>query len=77
MRPSHLQLDGTTMAGGRLVNPKTIMQQYQAVKAKEVLLPPRIFEYNDVTADPNYLKTTQAQMVGRVRFGVLPRGPEC
>ncbi len=58
MKPSHLQLDRDTMSGARLVDPKAIMGQYQALKTKEVLKPPHIYEYNDKAISPHYTKTT-------------------
>lgn len=33
------------------------------VKAKEVLAPPRTYEYNDTSIQPNYLNTTTNQQV--------------
>ncbi|KAG1668832.1 hypothetical protein FOA52_004926 [Chlamydomonas sp. UWO 241] len=59
MKPSHLQLDPAKIAGARLVNPKTIMGQYQDLKSKEVLKPPHIYAYNDTSIQSNYLKTTK------------------
>ncbi|KAG2495146.1 hypothetical protein HYH03_006754 [Edaphochlamys debaryana] len=67
LKPSHLQLDHGAMAGARLVNPKAIVQEYQAIKEREVLLPPRIAEYADTSAKPNYLKTTQAMEERKTR----------
>ncbi|GIM02972.1 hypothetical protein Vretimale_7763, partial [Volvox reticuliferus] len=67
LKPSHLQLDHRTMAGARLVNPKAIVQEYQAIKGREVLNPPRIAEYADTTAKPNYLKATQTIEIHKTR----------
>lgn len=39
-------------------------QEYQAIKEREVLNPPRVAEYADTTAKPNYLKSTTALEVG-------------
>ena len=47
------------MSGARLVDPKSIMGQYQELKTKEVLKPPHIWEYNDKAISPHYTKTTQ------------------
>eukprot|EP00798_Chlamydomonas_sp_ICE-L_P024309 gene24309-9913_t len=58
MKPSHLRLDQSKMEGGRLVNPKSIMSQYEGLRQKEVLNPPKIYEYNDTSIEPNYLKMT-------------------
>ncbi|GLC49027.1 hypothetical protein PLESTB_000174500 [Pleodorina starrii] len=67
LKPSHLQLDHGAMAGARLVNPKAIVQEYQAIKGREVLNPPRIAEYADTSAKPNYLKGTHAMEVRQTR----------
>ena len=64
MKPSHLQLDAARMTGARLVDPKSIMVQYQSLKTKEVLQPPHIYEYNDTSIQANYLKTTKNLQVG-------------
>ena len=58
MKPSHLELDHGRMSIARLVDPKTIMGQYQELKTKEVLKPPHIWEYNDKAISPHYTKTT-------------------
>ncbi|GFR52101.1 hypothetical protein Agub_g14614 [Astrephomene gubernaculifera] len=67
LKPSHLQLDGGTMAGARLVNPKAIVQEYHAIKRHEVLNPPRIAEYADTSARPTYLKSTHTLDVRKTR----------
>ncbi|EFJ49783.1 hypothetical protein VOLCADRAFT_104231 [Volvox carteri f. nagariensis] len=67
LKPSHLQLDHGAMAGARLVNPKAIVQEYQAIKGREVLNPPRIAEYADTSAKPNYLKATQTLEIRKTR----------
>ena len=59
MKPSHLYLDEGRMVGARLVDPKAIMGRYATLKAKEVLQPPHIWEYNDKAISPHYTKTTQ------------------
>eukprot|EP00198_Chlamydomonas_reinhardtii_P001982 XP_001691318.1 flagellar associated protein [Chlamydomonas reinhardtii] len=67
LKPSHLHLDHGAMAGARLVNPKAIVQEYQAIKGREVLNPPRIAEYADTSAKPNYLKSTHAMEERKMR----------
>ncbi|MEW5318142.1 MAG: hypothetical protein WDW38_009388 [Sanguina aurantia] len=59
MKPSHLRLDPSKMEGGRLVNPTTIISAYNQIKRKEVLQPPQVFEYNDTSVEPHYLRMTQ------------------
>jgi hypothetical protein len=44
------------------------------VKAKEVLTPPRTYEYNDTSIQPNYLNTTTNQQVGNYLRTCRPGG---
>ena len=69
MKPSHLYLDEGRMVGARLVDPKAIMGRYETLKAKEVLQPPHIWEYNDKAISPHYTKTTQNLQAGVRRGG--------
>jgi hypothetical protein len=60
MKPSLLYLDSSRIHGARLVNPREIITEYEDIKRKEVLNPPKVFEYNDNTIEPNYLKATNS-----------------
>lgn len=46
------------MSSARLVNPRAILGQHQGHHGREVLQPPRVYEYNDTTIDPHYVKLT-------------------
>ncbi|KXZ45748.1 hypothetical protein GPECTOR_51g734 [Gonium pectorale] len=43
------------------------MEEYQAIKGREVLNPPRVAEYADTSAKPTYLKSTHALDVRKMR----------
>lgn len=57
-KPSHLQLDAPLMSSARLVNPRAILGRHQNHKGREILQPPRVYEYNDTSIDPHYVKLT-------------------
>ena len=57
-KPSHLQLDAPLMSSARLVNPRAILGRHQSHKGREILQPPRVYEYNDTSIDPHYVKLT-------------------
>ena len=59
-KPSHLELDAPLMSSARLVNPRAILGRHLSHKGREVLQPPRVYEYNDTSVEPHYVKLTAA-----------------
>lgn len=55
------------MAVTRLFSLTPGAQEYQAIKGREVLNPPRVAEYADTSAEPNYLKVTQVLDIRKTR----------
>ena len=64
-KPSHLELDAPLMSSARLVNPRSILGQHQGHQGREVLQPPRVYEYNDTSIDPHYVKLTATLQMRR------------
>lgn len=66
-RPSHLALDPRKSSAGALVDPGPVKARLAAARGREVLSPPRVFEYCDDSLEPHHLQET-ANL--RVRAGL-------
>lgn len=63
-KPSHLRLIPAKAAAGALIDPARVTQHVAQVEAREVLSPPRVFEYDDDTVEPHHLQATGNLKVG-------------
>lgn len=63
MKPSHLRLADSALAGTPLLNPQAIVRAMQSEQAKEVLRPPAVMEDSDTTAAPHHLVGTQVGLI--------------
>jgi hypothetical protein len=70
MKASHLTLDSKKLAAHGLINPKDIMHSFKAHRQTEVLQPPPVHVFNDITVAPHHLASTHA---GEVRAQAVAR----
>ena len=64
VKPSALRLDQQRLAAAGLLDPLELRQRQSSHVQQEVLLPPRVFEYNDTSQAPHYLQSTANLRVG-------------